>query len=151
MLKYKGAWALGFFILGIVPGGGPSNIYSKLLNGDLSLSITMTTLSTAASIGEFTVGKVERERFRRQSLCASYYYRLLHLANWYESLMSIEYFMKCKVMMVAMLHPLQISMILLHGKVVFFYNIYYYFLYCKSCLPCYANAVCVRLRVVLFI
>ncbi|XP_067944282.1 ileal sodium/bile acid cotransporter-like [Watersipora subatra] len=48
---YTGGKALGFFAMGCCPGGGTSNMYSKLFNGDLSLSVTMTTLSTAASFG----------------------------------------------------------------------------------------------------
>lgn len=43
--------ALGIFISGVCPGGGVSNIYSHLLDGDLSLSITMTTISTIAALG----------------------------------------------------------------------------------------------------
>ncbi|KAL4235368.1 hypothetical protein ACF0H5_007004 [Mactra antiquata] len=42
--------ALGIFVSGICPGGGVSNIYTYLLDGDVSLSITMTFLSTIASI-----------------------------------------------------------------------------------------------------
>lgn len=45
------AVALGLFISGVCPGGGVSNIYSHLLDGDLSLSITMTTISTIAALG----------------------------------------------------------------------------------------------------
>lgn len=43
--------ALGIFICGVCPGGGSSNIYTYLLDGDVSLSITMTFISTLASIG----------------------------------------------------------------------------------------------------
>lgn len=57
------AVALGIFISGVCPGGGVSNIYSHLLDGDLSLSITMTTISTIAALGMmplwiYTLGKV---------------------------------------------------------------------------------------------
>ncbi|XP_067945417.1 ileal sodium/bile acid cotransporter-like [Watersipora subatra] len=51
MMGYTGGKALGFFAMGCSPGGGTSNMYAKLFNGDLSLSVTMTTLSTAASLG----------------------------------------------------------------------------------------------------
>ncbi|XP_067944257.1 hepatic sodium/bile acid cotransporter-like isoform X2 [Watersipora subatra] len=51
LMGYTGGKALGFFTLGCSPGGGTSNIYAKLSNGDLSLSVTMTTLSTIASLG----------------------------------------------------------------------------------------------------
>lgn len=43
--------ALGIFVCGTCPGGGISNIYTYLLDGDVSLSITMTFLSTVASLG----------------------------------------------------------------------------------------------------
>ncbi|XP_067944149.1 hepatic sodium/bile acid cotransporter-like [Watersipora subatra] len=51
LMGYTGGKALGFFTLGCSPGGGTSNIYAKLANGDLSLSVTMTTLSTIVSLG----------------------------------------------------------------------------------------------------
>ena len=51
-MGYKGGWAQGMFMMGCSPGGGSSNMYSKLLNGDMSLSITMTTISTFASLGK---------------------------------------------------------------------------------------------------
>ena len=51
LLKLETGVALGFFAMGCAPGGGASNIYTYLLNGDLSLSITMTLISTFASLG----------------------------------------------------------------------------------------------------
>ena len=51
LLKLEAGLALGFFAMGCAPGGGASNIYTYLLNGDLSLSITMTLISTFASLG----------------------------------------------------------------------------------------------------
>ncbi len=51
LLRLETGVALGFFAMGCAPGGGASNIYTYLLNGDLSLSITMTTISTFASLG----------------------------------------------------------------------------------------------------
>jgi sodium/bile acid cotransporter 3/5 len=53
IMGYKGGWALGMFMMGCSPGGGSSNMFSKLLNGDMSLSITMTTISTFASLGKY--------------------------------------------------------------------------------------------------
>ncbi|KAL4234088.1 hypothetical protein ACF0H5_005741 [Mactra antiquata] len=55
--------AIGIFVAGIGPGGGSSNIYSYLLDGDLSLSITMTTVSTVLSLGMmplwlYTLGRI---------------------------------------------------------------------------------------------
>ncbi|XP_061188469.1 ileal sodium/bile acid cotransporter-like [Saccostrea echinata] len=57
------AMGLGIFISGACPGGGVSNIYSHLLDGDLSLSITMTTISTIAALAMmplwiYTLGQV---------------------------------------------------------------------------------------------
>ncbi|XP_052063227.1 ileal sodium/bile acid cotransporter-like isoform X3 [Mytilus californianus] len=43
--------ALGIFVAACCPGGGASNIYSYLLGGDLSLSITMTALSSIMALG----------------------------------------------------------------------------------------------------
>ena len=44
--------ALGYFSIGCAPGGGHSNIYTFLFNGDVSLSVTMTFVSNIASLGE---------------------------------------------------------------------------------------------------
>lgn len=54
---------LGFFFTGCSPPGGSSNIYAVLLDGNLDLSITMTSVSTLASFGTmplwlFTLGRV---------------------------------------------------------------------------------------------
>lgn len=46
----ESAVSLGIFVAGCCPGGGQSNMYSYLLKGDLSLSITMTTISTIAAL-----------------------------------------------------------------------------------------------------
>ncbi|XP_067641286.1 hepatic sodium/bile acid cotransporter-like [Eurosta solidaginis] len=42
---------LGLFFLGVSPAGGTSNIFAVLLNGNLSLSITMTAISNFAAFG----------------------------------------------------------------------------------------------------
>jgi len=42
---------LGMFFTGVSPGGGASNIWTYLLGGNLTLSITMTTVSTFAAFG----------------------------------------------------------------------------------------------------
>ena len=47
----SGGLALGYFAAGCAPGGGSSNMYSYLLGGDVSLSVTMTLVSIAASLG----------------------------------------------------------------------------------------------------
>ncbi|CAH1374865.1 unnamed protein product [Tenebrio molitor] len=54
---------LGFFFTGVSPAGGASNIWTVVLDGNMDLSITMTTISTFAAFGMmplwlFTLGKV---------------------------------------------------------------------------------------------
>jgi len=44
------AFALGLFVTGCSPGGGASNFWTLLLGGNTHLSITMTFLSTLASL-----------------------------------------------------------------------------------------------------
>ena len=46
-----GGLALGYFASGCAPGGGPSNFYTYLFRGDVSLSVTMTLISIVASLG----------------------------------------------------------------------------------------------------
>ncbi|VDM67504.1 unnamed protein product [Strongylus vulgaris] len=43
--------ALGLFITGCSPGGGASNFWTLLLDGNVNLSVTMTFISTLASLG----------------------------------------------------------------------------------------------------
>ena len=50
------AISFGIFVVGVCPGGGASNIYSYLLDGDVSLSITMTLISTVAALGKYITG-----------------------------------------------------------------------------------------------
>lgn len=42
--------AFGLFAMGCAPGGSASNIYTHLLDGDVSLSVTMTFISTVTSL-----------------------------------------------------------------------------------------------------
>ncbi|XP_073827973.1 hepatic sodium/bile acid cotransporter-like [Musca autumnalis] len=42
---------LGLFFTGSTPGGGASNIFTVILNGNLNLSITMTAISNLAAFG----------------------------------------------------------------------------------------------------
>lgn len=54
---------LGFFFAGVAPGGGASNMWTVLLEGNMDLSIIMTTVSTIAAFGMiplwvFTLGRV---------------------------------------------------------------------------------------------
>ncbi|XP_064618751.1 uncharacterized protein LOC135482553 [Lineus longissimus] len=63
LLSVSAGEAVGIFTLGCSPGGGSSNMYSYLLLGDVSLSITMTLISTIASLGMlplwmFTLGEL---------------------------------------------------------------------------------------------
>ncbi|KAI1297204.1 P3 protein [Halotydeus destructor] len=56
------AWRLGLFTLGCSPGGTGSNFWTLLFKGDVDLSVTMTFISTLASLGMmplwmFTLGK----------------------------------------------------------------------------------------------
>ncbi|XP_067943867.1 hepatic sodium/bile acid cotransporter-like [Watersipora subatra] len=51
LLGFRGGQAFGYFVLGCSPGGGTSNMMTRLFNADMSLSVTLTTLSTAASLG----------------------------------------------------------------------------------------------------
>ncbi|GAB1869336.1 Ileal sodium/bile acid cotransporter [Camponotus japonicus] len=53
---------IGMFFTGISPSGGASNIWTVLLDGNLNLSVTMTTICTIAAFGMmpfwiFTLGK----------------------------------------------------------------------------------------------
>lgn len=41
----------GIFMLGCSPGGNSSNLWTLIFNGDVTLSVTMTFISTIASIG----------------------------------------------------------------------------------------------------
>lgn len=55
--------ALGLFFIGISPGGGASNMWTLLLDGNFNLSVTMTTISTLAAfvmtpLWIFTLGKM---------------------------------------------------------------------------------------------
>ncbi|XP_074645679.1 ileal sodium/bile acid cotransporter-like [Tubulanus polymorphus] len=63
LLKLDPSQSLGLFAAGCAPGGGSSNTYTYLLGGCLSLSITMTLVSTIASLGMiplwlFTLGQL---------------------------------------------------------------------------------------------
>ncbi|KAM7533412.1 hypothetical protein Aperf_G00000126435 [Anoplocephala perfoliata] len=45
------AFGFGLLISGCCPGGGASNVWTKLLGGDLNLSLTMTLFSSLAALG----------------------------------------------------------------------------------------------------
>lgn len=54
---------LGMFFTGVSPAGGASNVWTAVLEGNINLSITMTTISTFAAFAMmplwlFTLGKV---------------------------------------------------------------------------------------------
>ncbi|XP_066157214.1 ileal sodium/bile acid cotransporter-like isoform X3 [Euwallacea fornicatus] len=56
------AMRLGMFFTGVSPAGGASNIWTAILDGNIDLSILMTTISTLAAFGMmpfwlFTLGK----------------------------------------------------------------------------------------------
>ncbi|VDN31465.1 unnamed protein product [Dibothriocephalus latus] len=44
-------FGFGLLVIGFAPGGGPSNLWTRLLGGDLNLSITMTPISSLAALG----------------------------------------------------------------------------------------------------
>ncbi|VDN14441.1 unnamed protein product [Dibothriocephalus latus] len=44
-------FGFGLFIIGSAPGGGASNVWTRLLGSDLNLSITMTLISSLAALG----------------------------------------------------------------------------------------------------
>lgn len=46
----KPEWAVGLIIMGSMPGGSTSNIFTYFSKGDLALSVTMTTFSTLAAV-----------------------------------------------------------------------------------------------------
>ena len=46
---------LGLLAVGSAPGGGGSNVFTKLLDGDLELSITMSFISTLVSLGNVVI------------------------------------------------------------------------------------------------
>lgn len=53
---------LGMFFTGVSPAGGASNIWTAILDGNIDLSILMTTISTLAAFGMmplwlFTLGQ----------------------------------------------------------------------------------------------
>uniref|UniRef100_A0A7G3AQQ7 Putative na+-bile acid cotransporter n=1 Tax=Lutzomyia longipalpis TaxID=7200 RepID=A0A7G3AQQ7_LUTLO len=57
------AMQLGMFFTGVSPAGGASNVWTAVLNGNINLSVLMTTISTIAAFGLmpmwiFTLGKV---------------------------------------------------------------------------------------------
>lgn len=65
---------LGMFFVGVSPGGGASNIWTVILEGNVDLSITMSAISTVAAFGMmplwiFTLG---REIFDRGNLGVPY-------------------------------------------------------------------------------
>ena len=43
---------LGLFLTGCSPGGGASNIWTYLFNGNINLSVTMTFVSALVAFGE---------------------------------------------------------------------------------------------------
>ncbi|KAI1297203.1 Ileal sodium/bile acid cotransporter [Halotydeus destructor] len=45
------SWRIGLFVLGCSPGGTGSNFWTLLWKGDVDLSVTMTFVSTLASLG----------------------------------------------------------------------------------------------------
>nr|CAI5842965.1 unnamed protein product [Callosobruchus analis] len=62
LLAYSPEMRLGMFFTGVSPAGGASNVWAVVLEGNMSLSIIMTAISTIAAFGMmplwiFTLGK----------------------------------------------------------------------------------------------
>ncbi|KAL5021352.1 hypothetical protein ScPMuIL_000507 [Solemya velum] len=51
LMQFEPAMAFGMFAMGCSPGGSASNMYTYLLGGDVSLSVTMTFCSVLLSLG----------------------------------------------------------------------------------------------------
>ncbi|XP_023234764.1 solute carrier family 10 member 6-like [Centruroides sculpturatus] len=51
IFQFESSLAAGLHIISCCPGGIVSNVFTYYLDGDLSLSVTMTTISTLASFG----------------------------------------------------------------------------------------------------
>ncbi|XP_071483407.1 ileal sodium/bile acid cotransporter-like [Diadema antillarum] len=51
VLKLEAAGALSVLVLSCCPGGALSNVFTYFTNGDVCLSVSMTTVSTAAALG----------------------------------------------------------------------------------------------------
>ncbi|RZB40634.1 SBF domain containing protein, partial [Asbolus verrucosus] len=51
LFPYNPEMQLGMFFTGVSPAGGASNIWTVVLDGNIDLSITMTTISTLAAFG----------------------------------------------------------------------------------------------------
>ena len=54
MFSLENALAFGLLTMACSPGGGSSNVWVNLLNGDLDLSLTMTTISTFGALGMYS-------------------------------------------------------------------------------------------------
>ncbi|XP_070154631.1 ileal sodium/bile acid cotransporter-like [Polyergus mexicanus] len=65
---------IGMFFTGISPSGGASNIWTVLLDGNLNLSITMTTICTIAAFGmmPFWIFTLGRHIFAQGQLAVPY-------------------------------------------------------------------------------
>ncbi len=50
LLKLPPEFALGLILIGCCPGGSSSNIFSKLVGGDVALSVTLTAISTIITL-----------------------------------------------------------------------------------------------------
>lgn len=55
MLNLDPVTGLGLLAIGSSPGGGGSNVFAVLLDLDLELSLTMSSLTTLAAMGELSL------------------------------------------------------------------------------------------------
>ncbi|XP_023210817.1 solute carrier family 10 member 6-like [Centruroides sculpturatus] len=51
IFQFESSLAAGLLIISCCPGGAVSNVFTYYLDGDVSLSVTMTTISIVASLG----------------------------------------------------------------------------------------------------
>lgn len=110
--------ALGLFFTGVSPGGGASNMWTLILEGNIHLSIVMTTLSTFAAFAMmplwiFTLGKVI---FNRANLGVPYV-RIALMAVGFVIPVAIgvliqKYLPRVAKFLVKILKPLSVSLIL---------------------------------------
>lgn len=137
------ALALGLFFCGVVPGGGFSNVWTLLLNGNIDLSVSMTTISTISAFGMiplwlFTLGRVI---FERANLSVPYLRIMLSAAGLVIPL-TIGYLVKkwkpnVANIMTRILKPLSVVLLLLIGVLAITANFYMFQLFTWEVRNCF--------------
>ncbi|XP_011303911.1 P3 protein [Fopius arisanus] len=126
---------IGIFFTGISPSGGASNIWTVLLEGNLNLSIAMTSLSTLASFATmpfwiFTLGKYI---FDSGNLVVPYK-RIAYIAVGLVLPLGVGYFIQKKFprlssVMVRIMKPFSVVLILFIVTFAIFTNLYLFELF----------------------